>query len=70
MTPMRKAATFFLFFVRKSALSGFLLLFVFPASTNYRLDGYGFGGGGEENMTSSNYAIDGIAGGQSGGQLQ
>lgn len=45
-------------------------VFAFPASTNYRLDGYGIGGGGEENMTSSNYAIDGIAGEVSEDQLQ
>jgi hypothetical protein len=56
--------------VRKSVFAGFAFLFVFPASTNYRLDGYGFGGGGEENMTSTNYAIDGITGEQSEDQLQ
>lgn len=37
-------------------------LFAFPASTTYRLEGYGFGGGGEENMTSTNYAADAITG--------
>lgn len=67
---MRKIAILFSSFARKSVLSGFLLVFAFPASTNYRLDGYGFGGGGEENMASSNYAIDGIAGEQGSGQLQ
>ncbi len=57
-------------FVKKSVFAGFAFLFVLPASTNYRLDGYGFGGGGEENMTSSNYVIDGISGEQSEDQLQ
>lgn len=47
-----------------------LFLFAFPASTNYRLDSYGMGGGGEENMTSANYAIDGITGEVSEDQLQ
>lgn len=57
-------------FFGKSVFAGFAFLFVFPASTNYRLDGYGFGGGGEENMASTNYAIDGIVGEQSENQLQ
>ena len=35
-------------------------LFAFPASTNYQLEGYGFGSGGEENMTSTNYAGNAI----------
>lgn len=57
-------------FGRKTVFFSFAFLFVFPASTNYRLDGYGFGGGGEENMTSTNYSIDGITGEQSEEQLQ
>jgi hypothetical protein len=57
-------------FGRKTVFFSFAFLFVFPASTNYRLDGYGFGSGGEENMASSNYAIDGITGEQVGDQLQ
>lgn len=66
---MRGIAAHLPTFAKKSAYAGFAFLFVFPASTNYRLDGYGFGGGGEENMTSTNYAIDGIAGEQSEDQL-
>jgi hypothetical protein len=46
-----------------------VFLFVFPASTNYQLRDFGFGTGGEEDMTSSNYAIDGISGEQSSGSL-
>lgn len=43
---------------------GFLFLFAFPASTNYQLKDFGYGGGGVANGTSSNYAIEGIAGEQ------
>lgn len=57
-------------FLKKSVITGFVFLFAFPASTSYRLDGYGFGSGGDENMTSSGYAIDAISGEQSGSQLQ
>jgi hypothetical protein len=39
-----------------------LIVFVFPASTNYKLQGYGFGSGGEENATSTNYALDAMTG--------
>lgn len=38
------------------------LVSAFPSSSNYKLRDYGFGGGGQGNMASSNYAIDGIAG--------
>lgn len=51
-----------------ACLLGFFL-FVFPASTNYQLRGYGFGAGGEENMASANYAADAIAGEVSAGRL-
>lgn len=44
-------------------------LFAFPASTNYQLEGYGFGAGGEDNMTSANYASDAITGEVSDDQL-
>lgn len=37
-----------------------------PASTNYQLKDYSFGSGGTSNATSTNYALDGIAGGLSG----
>lgn len=52
------------------ATAGFAFLFAFPASTNYKLDSYGFGGGGEENMASSNYRLDAITGETSENQLQ
>lgn len=44
-------------------------LFAFPASTNYQLEGYGFGAGGEDNMTSANYAGNAITGEVSDDQL-
>ena len=49
--------------------ASFVFLFVFPASTNYQLKDFGFGSGGEENMSSAGYAIDGITGEQSKGAL-
>lgn len=48
---------------------GTSLLFAFPASTNFQLKDYGYGGGGVANGTSSNYAIEGIAGEQNATQL-
>lgn len=43
------------------SMGGFFV-FAFPASTNYQLKGYEFGSGGDENMASSNYALDGMTG--------
>ncbi|MFZ1627161.1 MAG: hypothetical protein WAT81_05160 [Candidatus Moraniibacteriota bacterium] len=48
---------------------GASLLFAFPASTNFQLKDFGYGGGGVANGTSSNYAIEGIAGEQNATQL-
>lgn len=48
---------------------GACLIFAFPASTNYQLKDYGYGGGGVANGSSTNYAIEGIAGEQNGGML-
>ncbi|MEI6650853.1 MAG: hypothetical protein WCL23_05500 [Candidatus Moraniibacteriota bacterium] len=48
---------------------GGFFVFAFPASTNYQLKGYEFGGGGEENMTSANYALDGMTGETGAGKL-
>lgn len=48
---------------------GLFLLFAFPASTNYQLEDFGFGTGGVSNATSTNYALDGVSGEQSGGKL-
>lgn len=66
MPPIKHIRTLF-----QKALSvqvGFFL-FVFPASTNYQLESYGFGGGGEENMTSTDYGMNAISGEQSEDQL-
>lgn len=53
------------FFSRRAWLSlSFTFLFVFPASTNYQLKDFNYGGGGVGNATSSNYAIEGTAGEQ------
>lgn len=48
---------------------GMLLFLVLPASTNYQLKDFGYGGGGVGNGVSSNYAIEGIVGEQSAGKL-
>lgn len=48
----------------------FTFLFALPASTNYQLKDFGYGGGGVANGISTNYAIEGIAGEQSENQLQ
>lgn len=42
------------------------LIFVIPASTDYKLVNFGFGAGGTSNSTSSDYAIEGILGEQNG----
>jgi hypothetical protein len=47
-----------------------LLPFIFatlPATTNYKLNSYGFGSGGTSNSTTGNYALEGISG-EVGGQ--
>lgn len=46
----------------------FVFLLVMPTSTDYKLKDYGFGNGGVSNATSNNYAMDAIAGEQSGSQ--
>jgi hypothetical protein len=47
---------------------GLMLIFVFPASTNYQLKDYGFGSGGVGNATSPNYSMNAISGEMSGGK--
>lgn len=47
-------------------LSSLLLLAGLPASTNYKLNSYGFGAGGTANSTSTNYRVNGLAGEQAG----
>lgn len=42
--------------------SSFLFLFAFPASTNYSLRSFEFGSGGDYNMNSTNYSLEGLAG--------
>jgi len=57
---------------RKKALTlhvGMLFFLAFPASTNYQLKDYGYGGGGVGNSTSTNYAIEGIIGEQNSTKL-
>jgi hypothetical protein len=45
-----------------------LQLFSFPSSTNYKLRGFEFGGGGDTTMNSTNYRLEGIVGELSGKQ--
>lgn len=49
--------------IKGSSLAfGVFALFAFPASTNYKLDSFEFGGGGGVDVSSTNYAIEGILG--------
>lgn len=67
---MKQILYLFIRFHRKWLPStGLLLFFVLPASTNYQLKDFGYGGGGTGNSTSSNYAIEGIVGEQNAGKL-
>lgn len=55
-------------FLRPFVLSCLVLpLLVLPSSTNYRLDAYGFGAGGDS-ISSTNYSLEGILGETSGNQ--
>jgi hypothetical protein len=57
-------------FTKIKFLNIFLFFFlVLPASTNYKLKDYGFGNGGEENMASTNYAMEAITGEVSGQKM-
>ncbi len=47
-------------------LGALLLLASLPASTDYKLNSYGFGNGGTANSSSTNYRVNGIAGEQAG----
>lgn len=72
--PFRRGRFFVVYFIhmvakffsrttRKNIVAtSFVFLFAFPASTNYQLKSYGFGSGGEENMSSTNYSMDAITG--------
>lgn len=53
-----------------SSRLSFTFLFALPASTNYQLKDFGYGGGGIGNGASSNYSIEGILGEQNEDQLQ
>lgn len=43
-----------------------MMFFALPSSTNYGLDSYGFGAGGTDESTSTNYSVEGILGETSG----
>ena len=49
-----------------SLLAGLLLFASAPSTSNYKLNSFGFGGGGQANTTTSNYALEGITGEVSG----
>ncbi len=49
--------------------SAFIFLLILPASTDYKLDNYGFGSGGASNATSADYSISAISGEISAGKL-
>ena len=45
-----------------------VIMLVFPASQNYRLDDYSFGAAGADNIQSQNYRLEGAAGEVGGGE--
>ncbi len=47
-------------------ITGLLLFAALPSTSNYKLNGYGFGSGGTANSTTSNYALEGSTGEISG----
>ncbi len=53
--------------IRRYLGTGFLILLALPASTNYKLHDFGFGGGGVGDSTSTNYRLNGIVGEESSG---
>lgn len=62
---MKKLVTGVLFFCLALGARAFAAN---PSSTNYQLNSYGVGTGGTSNSTSTNYALEGISGEQSGAQ--
>jgi len=56
-------------YFKSFSVSTFIFLLVLPASSNYKLDSYGFGNGGVSDATSAGYAINGISGEMSAGKL-
>lgn len=59
---MKKIVLLFVFFLQIYIISSTLPVAAGPVSTNYELKDYGFGAGGTENSTSTNYKILGVAG--------
>ena len=54
--------------MREYVLTGALLLFAaLPATSNYKLDSFGFGSGGSANTHTTTYSLEGISG-EAGGQ--
>ncbi len=56
-------------FKKYRSISGLFIFLVLPASTNYQLKDFGYGGGGVGNGTSGSYAIEGIVGEQNAAKL-
>ena len=52
----------------RTLLSGSLILFALPAGPNYKLNGFGFGSGGTDQSSSTNYSLNGITGDPSSGK--
>ncbi len=52
--------------MRPFVLFGLALFAVLPATTNYKLNSYGFGSGGTANSQTTTYSLEGTSGGLSG----
>lgn len=53
---------------RYTVLCTIFMFVTAPASTNYKLETYEFGAGGEDSMSSTNFQLEGVAGAQGGEQ--
>ncbi len=52
--------------MEKLAVLGVLIFAALPATTNYRLNSYGFGSGGTAKSSTATYSLEGITGGLNG----
>ncbi len=48
--------------LRGIVVSGFVLLAALPATTNYKLNSFGFGSGGTANTQTATYSLEGVSG--------
>ena len=64
-----KIKNMFLKFFRNFSVASFVFLLVLPASTDYKLQNYGFGSGGASDSSSANYSLRSMVGDIGNGKL-